>query len=487
MLIASNVFHQTSRLDSLNNGNSFGPFKIDYKSSLSEMNNGEEFYYSNTTTSEITNAKKLKHIAGVGSSKIVQYQGRGAYFIDQIAAGLWRLEVMPDAVQIRDPFEKASPKKEVTRIIWASLPMDIDLPDLGSDFKVKALNTGNNFDSKAAQHHFLVSPGVYLLVKKNLKSSLNGQSIYQNITLGEFVAPKASDGDVFVKHQPLSTVSEDIAFQIKAEILGLGLKDSAFVQLNAGNRWKTIALQKTQEYEYSTSIPAELVKNGLFKYQIIVHKVNGDDVTFPANVKGNPNAWDNVETQSYQTNVAAKDARLEIFNAGIDGKNSNIYSPDWGNNKVDYVSEENPSVLQMKLSINVPKNGRLMGFQSFFANKMAGRTSELSNMKTLVIKIKANTANTKVKIGLIDAEAHFFSSEMMANQEFQWIEIPLNQLKTDQQLLLPRPYPGFLPLYYQSSNQSAFHLKNAEKLEVTFGYGSNTEPTNIVIESIYLK
>jgi hypothetical protein len=487
MLIASKVFHQNKRLDTVNNGNVFGPFKIDYKNALSEMNTAEEFYYSNNSSSKPTNTKKLKHIAGVGTSKLVQYQGRGAYFIDQVTTGVWRLEMMPDAIQIRDPFEKASPKKEVTRIIWATLPIDIDLPDLGADFTVKGLNQDNTFSSTAVRYHFNVSPGVYLLVKKNLKSTLNGQSIYQNINLGEFVAPKSSNEAVFAKHRALTTVSEDIAFQMNAEIVGLGTKDSVFVQLNAANRWKNIQLQKTQEYEYAATIPAELVKNGLLKYQIIIHKASGDYITFPANIKGNPNAWDKLETESYQTYVAAKDANIEIFNAGTDGKNINSYSPDWGNNKVEYVSEENPSVLQMKLSIIKPKNGQLMGFQNFFADKLVGRTTALNSLKTLVIKVKANIENTKVKIGLTDTDAHFFATEIFVGKDFKLIEIPLNQLKNDAQLLLPRPYPGFLPLYDQSSNQSAFSLKNAEKLEVTFGYGVDTKPANIVIESIYLK
>lgn len=487
MLIASKVFHQFGRLDTLNNGNVFGPFKIDYKNSLSEMNTAEEFYYTNATTSKVINAKKLRHIAGVGSSKIVQYQGRGAYFIDQVAAGVWRLEVMPDAIQIRDPFEKASPKKEVTQIIWSTLAIDIDLPDLGSGFTVKGLNQGNTFNSVAVEHSFSVSPGAYLLIKKNFKTNLNAQSISQNIALGEFVAPKASNENVFVKHQAFTTVSEDIPFQIDAQITDLGAKDSVFVQLNAENRKKNIPLQKNQEYQYTATIPAELVKNGLLKYQVIVHKANGDYITFPANVKGNPNAWDKLETESYQTFVAAKDAVIEIFNAGRDGKNINIYSPDWGNNKIEYVSEENPSVLNLKLSMNKPKTDQLMGFQSFFADKMAGRTAELNNLKILVIKIKANAENTKIKIGSIDTDAHFFATEIIAGKDFKLIEIPLNQLKNDAQLLLPRPYPGFLPLYYQSPDRSAFNLKNVEKLEITFGYENATKPTNITIESIYLK
>lgn len=487
MLIASKVFHQTARLDTLNNGHTFGPFKIDYKNSLSEMNTADEFYYTNSTSSKVLNAKKLKHIAGVGSSKIVQYNGKGAYFIDQVAAGVWRLEVMPDAILIRDPFEKASPEKEVTRIIWSTLPMAIDLPDLGANFTVKGLNQGNTVNSVAIKNGFNVSPGTYLLVKKNLKTNLNAQSHYQNIALDEFVAPKASKGDIFVKHQPFSTISAGLATQLDAEITGLGEKDSAFLQFNGANRGQNILLQKKREYEYAATIPAELVRNGLLKYQIIIHQANGDEVTFPGHIKGNPNAWDRLETESYQTYVAARNARVEIFNAALDGKNSNIYHPNWTNGKVEYVSDENPSVLSMKLSVSMPESNQLMGFQHFFADKITGRVSDMNNLKKLVIKIKADTENTKVKVGLIDTDAHFFSTEILAGKDFQLIEIPLNQLKSDAQLLLPRPYPGFLPLYYQSPNQAAFDLKNAEKLEVTFGYGAIIKPIHIIIESIYLK
>lgn len=487
MLIASEVFHQTGRLDTLNNGNTFGPFKIDYKNALSEMNTADEFYYTNSTSSKVVNAKKLKHIAGVGSSKIVHYQGRGAYFLDQVAAGVWRLEVMPDAILIRDPFEKASPEKEVTRIIWSTLPMAIDLPDLGANFTVKGLNQGNTVNSVAIKNGFNVSPGTYLLVKKNLKTNLNAQSHYQNIALGEFVAPKASKGDIFVKHQPFSTISAGVATQLHAEITGLGEKDSAFLQFNGANRRQNILLQKKREYEYAATIPAELVRNGMLKYQIIIHQANGDEVTFPGHIKGNPNAWDRLEPESYQTYAAAKNARVEIFNAALDGKNSNIYNPNWTNGKVEYVSDENPSVLSMKLSVSMPESNQLMGFQHFFADKITGRVLELNNLKKLVIKIKADTENRKVKVGLIDTDAHFFSTEILAGKDFQLIEIPLNQLKSDAQLLLPRPYPSFLPLYYQSPNQAAFDLKNAEKLEVTFGYGAITKPIHIIIESIYLK
>src|SRR4030095_153175 len=78
-----------------------------------------------------------------GNSPLVLYRGAGAYFLDRLEPGVWRLEVMPDAIWVRDPFEKPSPKKIVARIAWNSWPMRIDLPDLGTGFSAKGLNDGN--------------------------------------------------------------------------------------------------------------------------------------------------------------------------------------------------------------------------------------------------------------------------------------------------------------------------------------------------------
>ena len=91
-------------------------FRVSYAEDLSELNNGEKFYYSNQTNTPPKDASKLVSIAGCGSSPIVDYEGTGAYFIDCLESGVWRLEVMPDAVVVNDPFAKPSLKKEVVSI-----------------------------------------------------------------------------------------------------------------------------------------------------------------------------------------------------------------------------------------------------------------------------------------------------------------------------------------------------------------------------------
>ncbi|NTD97607.1 membrane or secreted protein [Agrobacterium tumefaciens] len=488
LLIASKAFHQLPRLVKPDSETSFGAFKLDYKKALSEMNTEEAFYYTNSTFSKPVNAQKLKHIAGVGSSPVVQYQGNGAYFLDQVANGIWRLEVMPDAIPVGDPFAKASPQKTVTLIDWKNSAMGIHLDDLGVAFEIEGLNAGNEYAAQTNTSLFNISPGSYLLIKKGVKSLWKAKDSYQNIFLGDFVAPKASLKGIFVKHQSLKTASEDVDLTLKMEIFGLHQKDSVYVELNnALGQWKSIGLKQMGSCQFMAIVPAEMLKPGLLNYQVIVHQADGKYLTFPGNVTGNPYAWDKLETESYQTYVAAKNAHLEIFNPEQDRNNINIYNPDWKNNKMEFTSAENPLNLELKLSINTPEKAAMMGFQSFIANYLAGRMTDLSGMRTVVIRMKSNLKNTRVKVGLIDADAHFFSKEISADQDFREIEIPLNQLKADQQLLLPRPYPGFLPLYYQSPTKASFNLNLIEKLEVTFGYSDKIQPVNLTISSIYFK
>src|SRR5207249_5210339 len=85
------------------------------------------------------------------------------YFLDRIRAGLWRLEVYPDAVPVRDPFEPPSPDKVVTRAISRAWPMTLALPDLGTSFTVQPVTAGNAGNERVAGGRFTITPGVYVL------------------------------------------------------------------------------------------------------------------------------------------------------------------------------------------------------------------------------------------------------------------------------------------------------------------------------------
>src|SRR5258708_33480911 len=87
-----------------------------------------------TTRTPPRNPKALERIVGFGSSPLVDYEGTGAYFLDKVRDGVWRLEIYPDEILVRDPFEQPQPDKIVSRLLYRTWPMRIALPDLGDRF-----------------------------------------------------------------------------------------------------------------------------------------------------------------------------------------------------------------------------------------------------------------------------------------------------------------------------------------------------------------
>ena len=121
----------------------FGDFRISAEEDLAELVADDAFLYAGSTRSVPPDPAALRRVAGYGSSPIVTYAGEGVYFLDRVEKGVWRLEVYPDAVPIRDPFEPPSQDKVVTRAIRRVWPMTVSLPDLGESFLVQPIAEGN--------------------------------------------------------------------------------------------------------------------------------------------------------------------------------------------------------------------------------------------------------------------------------------------------------------------------------------------------------
>src|SRR5881296_1782645 len=165
-VIAAEAMHRLPRTRSYGaypRNTRFGDFHISYDGDLGELVARDAFLYTSSTNAKPPDPGSLQRIAGHGSSPIVTYEGTGIYFLDKIRPGVWRLEVYPDAVPIRDPFEPPSPDKIVTRAINRAWPMTITLPDLGPSFSAQPITAGNQQTVQANGGSVTVTPGVYVL------------------------------------------------------------------------------------------------------------------------------------------------------------------------------------------------------------------------------------------------------------------------------------------------------------------------------------
>jgi hypothetical protein len=480
LLIASKAFHKLPRLKNYGTfpaDTLFDVFRVSYKNSLSEMNSEEEFYYSNSTDTKPKDVSKLKHIAGVGNSPVVRYEGTGAFFLDKLDNGIWRLEVMPDAIHIRDPFERASPKKEVTRIEWNKEKIKIIIPGLGPKLVIKGANQYNFYNKVllSSDTGFYILPGTYVLT--------GGDQGFKIDNAG-FVAPQPYSTELSAAHTPYSEVSAGKSFTVSSKIAGLDNSDKVSVEMRSFPGWKNLSMQKRVAGEYFAEIPADVVVPGVLSYRIIVQKASNDYYVFPGNHKGDPYAWDNTNNDTWQTVVASGKSGLEIFNTNTDRANIIQYNPDWRNNAIRVVPSDKTSQLAIKVNAKILTDKQSIGWQFYFSDKLQGRQPELSSFNKLVIRVRADNP-AMIKAGLITKDALCFSTVINAGAEWTEIKIPLSSLQSDSCLLLPRPFPGFLPLWFKADATGNLNVADTEKLQIVC-YGEG-KPVDFEIASVWLE
>ncbi len=395
---------------------------------------------------------------------------------------------MPDVIYIRDPFERASPKKTVTAINWRKNKMQINLDDLSSGFAIKGLNDGNNFSASSSNEGFEISPGTYLLRKPDKSNSVTKPSSGP-IGLKEFVAPASSNTEFVIRHDPFKEVSAGKPFTIYATIGGIDT-GRVSVQLSrlGGGLFRNIPMKKTG-YDFSAEIPADVVTTGQLQYRIIAQEGN-NYVVYPGNIKGNPFAWDNYQFETYNTNVAGESSSLELYNPAND--RSAFVLPNFRRGFLTaYQSGSNTSNLSFRLSITEMQNQEVMGFQTFIGDKINPRISEAGSFDRIIVRAKTAPGQTiNLKIVLVTKNGSAFASVVPVTENLQDLELPLTNFKSDSALLMPRPYPGFQPLFFKNaSGNEVFNLAEVEKIQIITSpslHPSNTKAYSFEIESVRL-
>lgn len=500
LMIASEVFHEIPMYKNYGqypDNTSFWNFRVSYEKDLAEMISENKFLYTNHTSSVPPTPGKLETIAGFGNSSIVKYEGEGAYFLDRIEDGAWRLEVMPDAIWIQDPFERTSPKKPVAVIHWNKWPMSVSLPDLGNAFSIQGINDHNAHSGQVDNGSFMVSPGTYLLVKKGTNSKLTANDRWKNIILKEFAAPEPSLDKIYVLHQPVSALP-DKPYTVDAFVISSDTLQS--VQLYAwtqGFRPEALNMKKVNGYHYQITIPGDKIKEGMIRYHIVVKQKNLS-YTYPLGLQTHPQDWDFFDRHPYQVAVIPESSPILLFNASTDAselsrqwiRNSSLM-PSWDPGKSEL--EVNVEKLFIADPEN-PKAGRIYDYSMryFVGDKIEGRREDLTSKKKIVFRGRSlNGKPCKFQVALVMKNGAAFGGIITVEQEKKDYELSLSNLKKVKLVTLPRPYPTFLPYYFDSSQSEAFDIKTLETLQLSIGPGIPEDEVQqqhgISIESIRLE
>jgi hypothetical protein len=478
--IAGEVFHRLPLYKNYGgypSNASFGDFKVSYEKDLAEMVTEREFIYTNHTTTTPSAAEKLQEIAGWGNSPVIKYQGTGAYFLDRIEAGVWRLEVLPDAVWVNDPFGQNSSKKKVAVVNWREWPMTVNLSDLGVNFKVKGINEGNIYSATASGKTFAITPGTYLLTGENTVAKISPAARWKNINLNEFVAPHSSVDEVYTLHKPLAQLSEGSTCTLQASVVTPTQVQAVEVYIyGAGWRPEVLPMEHVTGYAYSVTLPDKFVKVGMLRYFIAV-KSNDVYITYPSAVEGKPADWD-FYGEPFVIPVTAKKSAIYLFNAATDASD---LSRQWMRSST-VVPLAEPGKAELQVNVNrlfevdpENKNAEVIhdySMRYFFGDKISGLKSGLTQAKKLVFKGRAlNDKPCKLQLALVMKDGSAYGGVITVGVDATEYSINLSELQNVKLVTLPRPYPGFLPYFFKPSALCDFDITAVESLQISVGPG----------------
>ncbi|SNC65932.1 Cellulase (glycosyl hydrolase family 5) [Hymenobacter gelipurpurascens] len=501
LLIAGKVFRQVKRgqpFGTYPTDSVFNNFRVSYRAGVSELNAPEEFYYTSSTTTQPRKPASLRHVAGTGSSPIVAYEGTGAYFLDRLATGVWRLEVMPDALQVRDPFATTSLKQVVTRIAWNTQPIRMSLPGLGQDFTVRGLNTGNTFQGQATNGTVRLQPGVYVVAARGKNTSAFTPSMAMGaIKLGEYVAPPATNLPTQILHTAPFQIAAGQPATLQATVAGADATDSIFlVAQHYYGRTRTLPMRRLTLTTAESTVPADLLYPGLLRYWMVV-KHNNKNTTFPGAHPGSPRDWDYAPREYWEASIVAPGTALPLYIASQDQQRTEtggINGAGWS----DYVTTGNGQ-LSLRLLQSPPPSSPIpfsdaaapVAFlRAYFGDRLASRAADAGTFQELVIRGRRGAGAGSVRLVLTTRDAVAYVADVELPADMQEVRVPLTAFRLGAQALLPRPYPSFLPLTFQTNGPATLPLAQAEVLQVLLGPAATpaTEARPFLdIESIYLR
>jgi hypothetical protein len=378
---------------------------------------------------------------------------------------------MPDAVQIEDPFSKPSLKKEVVTIAWNTWAMEVRLPGLGENFTVTAINDGNAYNGLSKGASISVKPGVYLLKNASYTPSAEwGKNTrWNDILLGEFVAPEAHAKTFSVVHQPAKVIESGKSLQIEAQIVGPSFPDSVIIYTDKVSFWSdknpSVKMKRIHGYTYGAEIPAGMINKGLFRYNIIVYKDN-KNYTYPAKTEGNPLDWDYTCSEYWESAVVRAEDPLELLKITDEYSDVEAYGIPETSYVLRNIVTDLTSANSLKFRFKVTDAEARFFWRKYIKNYVSKRKDRLEKSKYLCVNLKNTKGITKLNLGFVTSDGFTYTSVVNLDKDGLY-KVSLSDLRQVKTALLPSPYPTFLERYFEPDTQIPFAIEKIEMLEMS--------------------
>lgn len=459
-------------------GETFGEYPADtlfshcvvsYKRDLSVWNSGDKYINSNESKVEPSDNAKLEQVVGVGSSPVVCYNGTGAYFLDRLEDGVWRLEVMPDAVPVADAYEKASPSRRVVELMWKSRDMKVSLADLTQNYVAEGVTKQGVQRAEAGV--ITVEPGVYILRRDDDvdASRWSADVVWRNIKVGEYVAPERYDAPITLVHTPKALTKRAAPMEVTCRVLGE--VDSVVLSPQWVSFWSdrnpSLTMKAGKGYTYETEVPSEWLKGDDFGYYITVYG-KSEVKTYPSASEGAPLDWDARVVAPYITKTIGEGESIKLIASAADDGMIDTYSlPHWRGIAARAERNMPMSADVMRYTFDPKGEEHRYFIRKYVGEELKAVRSMLDDMDEVTLYCGDIEGVDQLNVTLISDMGIAYTATVDVTPQTQNIVVKVGELKQSPVALLPIAYPAFSSQYFETSEQIPFAMSQIEHIEIS--------------------
>jgi hypothetical protein len=473
----------------------FGDFRVNYENDLSELIAADAYMNAGPTQTPPRDPKSLNRIVGYGSSPVVAYEGTGAYFLDKVRDGVWRLEVYPDEILVRDPFEQPRPDKIVSRLVYRTWPMQVNLPDLGDHFTATPVTVPQDAQAtprQAGKASVAVEPGIWML---SAQSHIDKASLPEQIArvgFDEFhVNAPVNYPDLVLSLVP-KTFEAGTPIEIRARVASMVLPDETKLwmrPLGSRNFGAAIAMHRVQGNDYAAD--AGMLVPGLYEYAIST-TTGGHSTTFPGTAPRQPDEWPFLADTGWSFQVTSPRAPLRLFNPKEDVAQLSFVRPHEVVRNGLFRIVPGGDGGEFALDFGVPDLGAdtpdLYAAALYVGDTIEARKADAGEATALSLIFKGH-AKHALEVALIEKDGAAWHATIPADGSWQHASVPLRNLKLARSLLIPTPFPGLWDYWraipqHRGGTGDHLHMENVERLELSVHRSGAPKDTNVAIQSV---
>ncbi|HEV8150750.1 MAG TPA: hypothetical protein VGP61_11245 [Gemmatimonadales bacterium] len=450
-IIAAEAMHRLPRLRSYGAypGNlRFGDFRVSYDENLGELVAPDAFLYAGSTQSTPKDPAALRRVAGYGSSPVVSYGGEGVYFLDKIRRGLWRLEVYPDAVPVRDPFEPPSPDKIVTRAISRAWPMTVALADLGKSFTVQAMTPGGRAAGRSEDGRFVVTPGVYVLSAAGPVDVATLPSHLGGLGFAEYHPPPPDTLPLSVESLCAPEYLAGEAAELVARVVDATPPDSVllFAQPTAGGWFQRFWMRPAGGYRYAATIPAGALREGPHELVITVFR-GGSALSFPGALPRKPWDWDWSGRETWKLEVVGPRTPLSLFAPRTDAPRLAFTRIGDAGRRGLFRLGVSDLTGQPVFHFELPVDASGWSPPDYTASlvikdRIASRGQSIAGGDSLRLRLRGLGQRQILHVTLMEDDGTSWSASVAVDRTWSERALPLSAFSLGRGVLLPEGFPG---------------------------------------------